>query len=654
LLDLQLWAGVIRPLLPAFGESLQDFHMPLSTSITQRARSLFFEAGGDPTGLLDSAILDSWRRCAAYRRGTSERIDFHVHDRVRVDDLQARHAPLIQDFESALGAFSSMFHRTGFHPVLTDANAITIARACDPRMASGELYHALQLGSDMSETAIGTAAMNCALQSQRAVQVLGDEHYFNANSQFYCAAAPIFGIDGRLLGAVNLTKYRDGPEFGALSFVESCAAAVEQRQLARLLARVTARLSWTADGRAHTGTVALGSDGEFLGMTQEARRLLNPQNDPLSWLTFERVFEGRFANWLDRLANAPGPLSIRLQSGAFMFIEAREINAPTVYSVTPPPQAPLMGDGQFATHFQMALRSLSKDLPVLVRGETGTGKEVVARSLHERHCPARPFVAINCAALPEHLIEAELFGYVDGAFTGARRGGASGRIEDADGGVLFLDEIGDMPVALQARLLRVLDTREVTRVGGGKPRRITFSLICATHQDLEHLMACGRFRADLFYRIAGITLPLKPLRERSQLAPLFRSLLAHACSHPGGISADALEVLLRHPWPGNTRQVLSVFKRATLMCEPQQPLTLECLRFALPASSRLEESPLQSHDSAPLAALEEQGIMQALRSTQGNVSLAAEQLGISRSTLQRRIRANPRLVCLRDDQRLSS
>jgi transcriptional regulator with PAS, ATPase and Fis domain len=265
-------------------------------------------------------------------------------------------------------------------------------------------------------------------------------------------------------------------------------------------------------------------------------------------------------------------------------------------------------------------------------------------------------VAINCAALPEHLIEAELFGYVDGAFTGARRGGASGRIEEADGGVLFLDEIGDMPVALQARLLRVLDTREVTRVGGGKLRRVMFSLVCATHQDLEQLMESGRFRPDLFYRIAGITLQLKPLRARSQLPSLFRSLLNNACAHPGGINADALEVLVQHPWPGNTRQVLSVLKRATLMCEPQQPLSLESLRFALPVAGagHVKDSPLQADNSTPLAALEEKGIMQALRSTRGNVSLAADQLGISRSTLQRRIRANPRLMCLRDDQRLFS
>ncbi|MBD1600600.1 sigma-54-dependent Fis family transcriptional regulator [Pseudomonas typographi] len=627
--------------------------MSLSTPIVQRARSLFFEAGEDPTGLVDNAILESWRRCAGFRRNTAERIGFNIRDRMLLEDLQDRHATLIQDFDSTLGAFSTVLHRSGFHPVLTDANAITIARACDPRHASGDLFHALQLGSDMSESAIGTAAMNCALVSQRAVQVLGDEHYFDANSLFYCAAAPIFGIDGRLVGAVNLTKHQHGPEFGALSFVESCAAAIEQRQLERLLACLTVRMSWTANGQSRTATVAFGVDGELLGMTREAGQLLNPRGQPLSWLTFERLFDGRFGPWLKQLADTARPQPIRLHSGAFVFIEALDAVAPRAYTLDAAPTAPLMGDGQFPAQFQLALKALGKDLSVLVRGETGTGKEVVARSLHERHCRNRPFVAINCAALPEHLIEAELFGYVEGAFTGARRGGASGRIEEADGGVLFLDEIGDMPIALQARLLRVLDTREVTRVGSGKARKVKFSLVCATHQNLESLIEKDLFRADLFYRIAGITLTLRPLRQRTQQASLFRSLLSTACGHQGGISAEALDLLTRHSWPGNTREVISVLKRATLMCDAHQVLSAECVRFALtPADDRRKACATQTNQQpVPLADLEEQGITQALYRTQGNVSLAAEQLGISRSTLQRRIRATPQLLRVRDEQR---
>jgi len=631
---------------------------------THQARELFFSEGRVPAGLIDHAILDSWRRCAGLRRPTQERIGFNVYDRAMVEQLQFENQALIEDFEATLGLFSQVLNTSGFHPVFTNAKAVTIARFCDPRQTTGALYHALQLGSDMSESAIGTAAMNCALAARRPVQVFGDEHYFEANASFSCAAAPVFGIDGRLIGAVNLTKHRHGREFGALSLAESCATTIEHRQLRRLPAQLSLRISWTANGESRNATVAFGKDGEVLGMTREASKILNPVGQPLQRLNFEQLFEGRFGPWMDRLARTTQPQPIRLNSGLFVFIERQLLRAPPpplIATVSPAPQnMPYTGDPAFAQRFQIALRALHKELPVLIRGETGSGKEVTARALHREHCPDAAFVAINCAALPEALIESELFGYSDGAFTGSRRGGASGRIEEADGGTLFLDEIGDMPLALQARLLRVLDTREVTRLGNGKARKVSFNLMCATHQDLEALISSGQFRADLFYRIAGITLTLAPLRERAQLAGFFDTLAAQECAHTHGITPQAMTLLLGHGWPGNAREAVSVLKRALLLCESGEPLSAEHVRFALPqrlcnhmvpsAITVAVPEPLPTV-SERLTDLEAQAIAQALRSTHGNVSLAAEHLGISRSTLQRRIRSSDLLLRMRNELR---
>jgi len=636
-----------------------------------RARELFFGQGETPEGLVDAAILDSWRRCAD-QRPASARVGFNIQDRSRVEELRGRNTLLIRDFEATLGLFARVLHESGFHPVLTDAEAVTIARFTDPREASGALYDALQLGCDMSEQAIGTAAMNCALACQRPVQVFGHEHYFEANAAFYCAAAPIFDPAGQLVGAVNLTKHREGREFGAISLAESCASAIEHRQLERLRARLTLRMSWSANGESRNATVAFGADGEVLGMTREARRILNPLGLPLAMLSFESVFDGQYGQWLELLAQSGRPLPIRLNSGLFVFIETRSgpparqpLSMPRATAIANAGHnAPEMGDPEFAGRFRIALKALDKGLPVLLRGETGSGKEVVAHALH-RQQPAGPFIAINCAALPEALIESELFGYTDGAFTGGRKGGASGRIEEADGGTLFLDEIGDMPLALQARLLRVLDSREVARLGSGKPRPVEFRLLCATHQDLDTLVAQGRFRADLYYRIAGYTLALAPLRERRCLADLFATLVRDGAGHPGGLAPEATALLAAYPWPGNAREALSVLKRAALLCEADEAISADHVRFALPPATLVASQPVAATASATaaaamaptacsaqpaanapptsLSALEEQAMADALRLTGGNLSLAADHLGVSRSTLQRRVRASARL-----------
>ncbi|URD45379.1 sigma 54-interacting transcriptional regulator (plasmid) [Pseudomonas sp. BYT-5] len=552
----------------------------------RRARSMFFQDGADPVGLLDPAVLESWKRCSQMHQRTSANVSFEVLENRIVTHAQEENAALIQDFYSTMDVFSRVLESSGFHPVLTDSNAVTIARTCNPQRSSGVLYHALQLGSDMSERAIGTAAMNCALASQRPVQVFGSEHYFEANSAFSCAAAPIFGFDGRLIGAVNLTKHAAGRDFGALSFVESCSTAIEHRQLERLLAHLTIRMYWTANGESRNATVAFGADGQILGMTREASRILNPLAHPLELLSFECIFDGVFGQWYNRLENVARPLPIRLRSGLFVFIEARNLDHPKSKAVHKiiPCSVPKMGYPEFECCFELALKAIARDMAVLIRGETGTGKEVIARSLHEHHCPTQPFVAINCAAIPENLIESELFGYSDGAFTGAKKGGAAGRIEDADGGILFLDEIGDMPIALQARLLRVLDAQEVTRLGSGTPKKVSFSLVCATHQCLEALVDSGQFRADLFYRISGLPIHLKPLRDRSNLSELFSILLREKCQHKGRFTDEALALLTAYSWPGNTREALAVLKRAILLCEPYDEVTAKHIRVALPST----------------------------------------------------------------------
>lgn len=281
-----------------------------------------------------------------------------------------------------------------------------------------------------------------------------------------------------------------------------------------------------------------------------------------------------------------------------------------------------------------AARLIDADVAVLVSGETGTGKEVFARAAHQKSRRAqRPFVAINCAALPETLIEAELFGYQAGAFTGARPGGSKGHLREADGGVLFLDEIDDMPLFLQTKLLRVLQEREVVPLGATRAVPLDFALICATNRDLRDLVRTGAFRADLYFRIAPYTIALQPLRQREDRAELIDTFWESLGARRGiTLSPACRERLAAYEWPGNLRQLAGCLRAMIALCEPGGVLDID----TLPPDLR-GPVPEQAPSEAPsrLETIAAAAMQEALQAARGNVSLAARRLGISRSTLYR-------------------
>jgi len=286
---------------------------------------------------------------------------------------------------------------------------------------------------------------------------------------------------------------------------------------------------------------------------------------------------------------------------------------------------------------------------VLIQGETGTGKELAAQALHRESPRARmPFVAINCGAVAESLLESELFGYEEGAFTGARRGGRGGLIEAAHRGTLFLDEIGEMPLQLQTRLLRVLEEREVVRVGGTRPIGVNLRVLCATHCDLEQRVRDGRFRADLFYRLSVLRLTLPPLRERrDDVVTLAEWHLKHALAalgaRPGAnlhAEVQACAPLLRaYKWPGNVRELRNLMERLALFLEaqPLQALTPAFVAAVAPELGSPTAPAAVVSASTSDAVESEQSIEQVLARFGGNREAAARHLGISRTTLWRRM-----------------
>jgi len=307
--------------------------------------------------------------------------------------------------------------------------------------------------------------------------------------------------------------------------------------------------------------------------------------------------------------------------------------------------ASIVGSGPSVTAAKAeAERASRTDSTVLLRGETGTGKELFAHAIHAAGARrAGPFIKLNCAAVPAELLESELFGYEEGAFTGARRGGKPGKFELAAGGTLFLDEIGDMPLPMQAKLLRVLQEREVDRLGGTGSRRVDLRLISATSRNLEELVGQGKFRADLYYRVNVIPVRVPPLRERAEdLRPLSEAFLAGLAADTGEprkrVSAELLEILESYAWPGNVRELQNVLERAVAMSRGEvllpEHIPAHLVRDATGARKEVAPGSLAS----ARAEAERAAIVAALGAAGGNKSKAAAMLRIHRVKLYEKLK----------------
>uniref|UniRef100_UPI00356161DD sigma-54-dependent Fis family transcriptional regulator n=1 Tax=Actibacterium sp. TaxID=1872125 RepID=UPI00356161DD len=321
-------------------------------------------------------------------------------------------------------------------------------------------------------------------------------------------------------------------------------------------------------------------DGTISGVTHGAHRMM-AQSLGVDWRTpesiigrpFEDVFEFDF-NDLPCLvgASTPGEQALETRDGKILFADVKAPSRPHRAAALPGLPAPLErihgGDSQMHRLATKAARVVDKQLSIILEGETGVGKEFVAQALHDSRKKKGPFVAINCAALPESLIESELFGYAPNSFTGAHAKGKKGLIEQASGGTLFLDEIGDMPLALQARLLRVLAEREVMAVGATKPVSVDIRVVSATHRNLKELVDKGQFRQDLYYRLNGVVLSIPALRDREDKGWIIRQVASLVSEEqPLRFSKKAEAALCAYSWPGNVREMINVFELCVALSE---------------------------------------------------------------------------------------
>ena len=638
----------------------------------QQARRHLLEHGHCPSGVVDERLARSWRRSVAAGLAPTGRAMADLPSPGDLRQAMAGNHSLLSHSRPIMEYLFDQVRHSHSVVVLADRAGMLMHTLGSPGFIDKAERVALTCGASWHEAHRGTNAIGTALAEGNAVEVHGGEHFLERNSFLTCAASPILSATGELLGILDISGDHRNGHAHTLGLVSTAARMIENRLLVATCKR-NVRLHLHREpegiGSVAEGILAVSADGWIVGANRVALTQLGLHMGDVGATPLAQVLDVRLDDLLSHLHRRPQqPQALRLRGGALLYAQVQldaaawpAVHKPTANtsSAAAPDDALARldtGDARWRAAADKARRVVGKPIPVLIQGESGVGKEVFARALHASG-PRRaaPFVAINCAAIPENLIESELFGHVAGAFTGARKEGHLGHLREAHGGTLFLDEIGDMPLALQTRLLRVLQERSVTPVGASKAVPVDFALVCATHNQLMQAAEQGRFRQDLYYRINGLTVQLPALRERSDFVALLRRLLSDLATEQGlpvdvEVAPDLLARLAAYSWPGNLRQLASVLRTAcamlvegedTLRWEHMPDDLVQALEVAPLAFGHPPDTP--DTPTAPAALSLQQlstaAIDQALQAARGNMSQAARQLGISRQTLYRKLAA---------------
>ena len=608
-------------------------------------------SGLDTTG--ERAITRSWRRCLdQHQLDPASRRAPNVVEHPRLQDHRAPLAHMIAMARGQMHSLHQQLGRDGHVVLLTDARGVVIDSVFNDAERTGLQQSGLWLGSVWSEDHEGTNGVGTCLIERQNVTIRRNEHFRGKHVGLTCSASPIFDSQGELLAVLNLSSVREDHSlqrhFQGMALTHLSARLIEScfflgQHPCSYLLRMHPEAGFV--GLLGEGLLAFDDAGRIGSVNQSALDMLGLAREQLIGQPLAMLLESPVEQLMTQASGSLGiAWPIRLLDGRLFYAQVREplrsvaAVSPVVTS-TPVLKKPrdtrvCLEDPRLQRAFDRALRVLESDVPVFLQGETGTGKEAFAAALHRASSRAgRPFVAINCAAIPESLIESELFGYRGGSFTGARKDGMVGKLEQAHGGILFLDEIADMPLGLQTRLLRVLEERQVLPLGGVTPRALDIRVISASHQNLQACVTGGRLREDLFYRVGGFAVQLPPLRERSDKGSLLDLLIRQEV---GGVEvqweAGVRTRLLNHPWPGNVRQLRTCL-RTLVALAGEGRVTLADVTEILPdppANLALHDNPLDISERHTLLAL--------IEAEHWHIARVAARLGMSRNTLYRKLR----------------
>lgn len=623
---------------------------------------------GNPVVNVRKIILDSWTRSKQYDVNA-----FHLNKKLRSfedvrvrRDLSRRLLNAAHDYLKNI--YTIILNRQGA-VVLSDPEGVIIFALGDEKTLRETT--ALDLGSDCREEIIGTNGIGTCLALRKPIQIWAEEHYYQGNHIWYCSGAPVFDPEGKILGCLNVTGTSESVHAHTLGMVIGVANAIE-RQIR--IDQITAenqkviRMQEIMLDLISDGVLIVDPSGNVADINHKALQLFGIAkkeivkqplikfilsgidiNDILAYKKMIRNMEIDFALPGKDLSCRVSTAIIENKQGLpesviLTFTQNKTVHAlvnQVAGSVAKYTFEQMIGSSLvFEEAIHQGKLAAMTNSNVLITGESGTGKELMAQSIHNASERSHmPFVAINCGALPRGLVESELFGYEGGSFTGSKKAGNPGKFELADGGTIFLDEIGDMPLDVQVALLRVIQEKEIYRIGGSKPKRIDIRIIAATNKNLVEEVQNKTFRQDLYYRLNILAINMPSLRKRKEdLRPLINNILERIRKQTNkpylAIDGQAMNLLKSHNWPGNIRELENILERAANTCRnftiSNSDIPLNCVSEGAEASPGITVIKQTELDL----------IMNTLSETQGNIKKTAERLGFSRNTIYRKLKKN--------------
>ena len=641
-----------------------------------------------------SLIMEAHTRSKAYGIDRADVPDFSPRSPARLSQGLDENKFLLEHAMPVMETLHEQIANTHNMVLLTASNGLVLHSLGDMDFLEKAMQVALVPGVDWSEKSKGTNAIGTALNEEQAVTVHGSQHFMNANKFLTCSCAPVFDPYGQVIGALDVTGDQRNFHQHTMALVRMSAQMIENHMFADIFptaVRIHFHTRSEFLGTLVEGIVVFSHEGRFLSANRSAQFQLGMSFNALKGHTFSSLFGIPISRLHELRGSAlTKPQQLCLHNGVSVWCRIKmkpvslwsagqaqdtasgapsrppEVkNHSSTASALDPGNAPARklqlstlhylntGDPQVSAVIHKLSMVRGRDIPIMIMGETGTGKDLLAQAIHgDSDRAGHPFVSVNCASIPETLIESELFGYEEGAFTGAKKKGATGKILQANGGTLFLDEIGDMPKHLQARLLRVLQDKKVSPLGAGREVEVDVAVICATNKNLKEMIAQGEFREDLYYRLNGLVVRLPALRNRTDFEVVMQKILKSFCENGIhiGISADVMNLFQTHHWPGNFRQLHNLLRTAVVMvgCEgviqrshlPDDFLEEQVLQAAVqtPASVTENASPAVPGDTdgQRLQDVALVAMTKMLQHHKGNVSAAAKALGVSRNTVYRR------------------
>ncbi len=623
-------------------------------------------------------IAESWKRSKAY--GINPFVeDFSV--RLQKDELDKKYkefTPLLNTAKPFMDSLYKIVKDTDFIIRLTDRDGYVLEHIGEEKIVS--MYSSLGLcdGYNIREEINGTNALGIALITGEPIQVLGGEHYIQQYHKLTSSACPIKDKNGQILGVLSITGNYELVHPHTLGMVVAAAEAIEKEikleERNRELKLINERFYQITES-IFEGIIRIDSTGSIVSINRFARKLLSFKEEDIIGKDFKYIlssdnraeiikgistcrkyeeeeiyFKTRTGRKKTCIANVTPIKSINGKELDGAVITLREVkmvhslvnkivgaNAKFTFN-------DILGNSDSIRQaIKMASISANTNTTILLQGESGTGKEMFAQAIHnESDRRDYPFVFLNCGAIPRELVSSELFGYIEGAFTGAKRGGHPGKFELADGGTIFLDEIGDMPLDAQVSLLRVLEDRKIVRVGGHDVISIDVRVIAATNKDLSEEVELGNFRKDLFYRINVMTINTPSLRERKEDIKIFIDYFLDKFSKSigkniKGVGQSFYKGMVNYNWPGNVRELQNVIQTVVNVAENNSVLTYK----NIPSYIRPKELSEDSNSKKPLLTLDEiekSAISKTIQELNGNIAAAAKILGIGRSTMYRKMK----------------